>query len=380
MTMEPDISNDKAAAAPKPEQEPETKRKKKATPDKRVAVPTPVQELETVQATDAAAATASVSDEIGQAAEDAPVFETTVTVSCEEDTTGAVTEEAADPDDSGAKDGESIADSAPTGDVDQEQADEAVAPVITVPVDRSAEVIDTLSRYWDAWDAEQVASREKSDQLLRDVSDLAGKVALLSTTTAAMTVTLQKMAGETEQLTNWSEDVRAAGSMSKLFHILMILALVLLLVGMSYLAVRQYQANQHLNTAEATIAAAIKTQQQQIAGYDKHFANLVGVEITKEREASFKSSVQERINRLRNGVAEQQLYRKTNGDWFAVIGKNEIALSDPDVLEELNQAFVKSGRPLKTPYLMPPHKVVVVLRANGKGGTEIVITKEVAAP
>lgn len=378
MTMESDISNDKAAAAPKPEQEPETKRKKKVTPDKRVAVPTPVQELETVQATDAAAATASISDEIGQAAEDAPVFETTVTVSCEEDTTGAVTEEAADPDDSGAKDGESIADSAPTGDVDQEQADEAVAPIITVPVDRSAEVIDALSRYWDAWDAEQVASREKSDQLLRDVSDLAGKMALLSTTTAAMTVTLQKMAGETEQLTNWSEDVRAAGSWSKQFQIVMLLALVLVLSGMSFLAVRQYQANRHLSTAEATIAAAIKVQQQQIANYDKHFANLVGVEITKEREASFKSSVQEKINRLRNGAAEQQLYRKSNGDWFAVIGKNEIALSDPDALEELNQAFVKSGRPLKTTYLVPPHKVVVILRANGKGGTEIVVTKEVA--
>jgi cell division protein FtsL len=339
-TMEPDLLNDKADATLTPEQD-----------------------LESIQPADGDGVSEPVSDIDGERSEADPVVDDQAPVSCAEEA-GAVCDEA--------------------GEIEQKQVDEvtALAPAEASAgaPDRTAEILDTLSRHQVAWDAEQAASREKSDQLLRDVSDLAGKVALLSTTTAAMTVTLQKMAGETEQLTNWSEDVRAAGSMSKLFHILMILALVLLLVGMSYLAVRQYQANQHLNTAETTIAAAIKTQQQQIANYDKHFANLVGVEITKEREASFKSSVQERINRLRNGVAEQQLYRKNNGDWFAVIGKNEIALSDPDVLEELNQAFVKSGRPLKTPYLVPPHKVVVVLRANGKGGTDIVITKEVAAP
>jgi hypothetical protein len=81
---------------------------------------------------------------------------------------------------------------------------------------------------------------------------------------------------------------------------------------------------------------------------------------------------------LRNGLAEQQLYRKNNGDWFVVSGKNEVPVADPDIIQELNQAFVRSGRVLITPYLVPPHKVVSFLRPNGQGGTDIVVTKELA--
>jgi len=258
------------------------------------------------------------------------------------------------------------------------EAVEATVPFVAAAVDRSAEILDTLVQYQNDWSAEQAAAREKSELALQELAGLAGKVALLSTTTAAMTVTLQKMADETEQLAHWSEEVKGAGVLSKLFQIVAILVLVLLLGGMSFLAVRQYQAQHHLHVAEAGIAAAIKTQQKQIAEYDKHFADLVGGELKKEREASSKASVQEKINRVRNGLAEQQLHRKNNGDWFVVTGKNEAAITDPDIIEELNQAFIRAGRALTTPYLVPPHKVVVALRPNGKGGTEIVVTKEVA--
>jgi cell division protein FtsL len=213
---------------------------------------------------------------------------------------------------------------------------------------------------------------------LQEVTDLAGKVALLSTATAASTVNIQKISDETGQLISWSEDVKGAGTLSKLFQIVTLLVLVLLLAGISYLAVRQYQINHHLHTAEAAVAETIKIQQKQIAEYDKHFADLVGSELRKEREASIKASVQDRLNRLRNGLAEQQLYRKNNGDWFVVSGKNEVPVADPDIIQELNQAFVRSGRVLITPYLVPPHKVVSFLRPNGQGGTDIVVTKELA--
>jgi len=125
------------------------------------------------------------------------------------------------------------------------------------------------------------------------------------------------------------------------------------------------------------VAEIIRVNQKQLVTYDKHFADLVGGELKKEREVNSKASVHERINRLRNGLAEQKLHRKNNGDWFLATGKSELSLSDPEVIEELNQAFIKSGKALTTPYLMPPHKVVIALRPNGKGGTEIVVTKDV---
>lgn len=255
---------------------------------------------------------------------------------------------------------------------------ETTEPVIAVTVDRTEEVLETIARLQEDLRAEQVVSRQNTEQLLQEVSDLTGKAALLTTTTAAMTVTIQKLSDESEQMVSWSEDVKSAGTLSKLFQAIAILVLVMLLGGVAYLAVKHQKTQQHLYAAEATLAEAIKLQQNQIAEYDKHFASLVGTEFRKEQEESSKVSVQEKLNRLRNGLAEQQLYRKTNGDWFAVNGKNEVALSDPDVIELLNQAFVKSGRALTTPYLVPPHKVVSVLRPNGQGGTDIVVTKELA--
>jgi len=256
-------------------------------------------------------------------------------------------------------------------------ADVAV-PVPADPADRLSDVSDPVGDHSAGWHPEPEVTKEMHEQLLQELADLSGKVALLSTTTAAVTVTIQNISEETEHLVSWSESVKGVGSLSKLFQIATLLVLVLLLGGISWLAVRQYQANHHLHSAEAAVAEAIKIQQKQIMEYDKHFADLVGSEIKKEREASFRVSVQERLNRLRNGLAEQQLYRRNNGDWFAVNGKNEVHVADPDIIQELNQAFVRSGRVLITPYLVPPHKVVSFLRPNGQGGTEIVVTKELA--
>jgi hypothetical protein len=262
-------------------------------------------------------------------------------------------------------------------------ADEVVSSEVVISPDdmstgRSREVSDIFARTQDSWNAEQAVSKgEVSDHVLQSVFDLSEKVSLLSTTTAAMTVTLQKIADETEQMVGWSQDLKVTSALSKGFLFLALLVLILLLGGMSYLAVGQYNAQHNMHVAEVAVAEAIKVQQRQIAEYDKHFANLVGDELKKEREASSKASVHDRINRLRNGVAEQSLHRKNNGDWFIATGKNELSITDPEVIEELNQAFVKSGRALAVPYLVPPHKMVVALRPNGKGGTDIVVTKEV---
>ncbi len=239
---------------------------------------------------------------------------------------------------------------------------------------RHGEVLDTLVRHGN----EQAVISEKLEQTLQKLAELSVSIELFSTTMNAMGNKIQKISEESAQMTSWSGTVKGVGTLSKLFQVAAIIVLVLLAGGMSYLAVRQHQAGHNLHQAEIAMTAAIDTQKKQIAEYDKHFAELIGVEIKLEREASSKALVQDKINRLRNGLAEQPLYRKNNGDWFIANGKSETVLSDPDLLEELNQAFSKAGRELTTNYLVPPHKVVVMLRPNGKGGTDIVVTKDTA--
>jgi len=261
---------------------------------------------------------------------------------------------------------------------DETSSSKVVFPRDDMSTARHLDVSDIFTRNQGSWNAELSAQKDVlSEQVFQLVFDLSEKVALLSTTTAAMTVTIQKISDETEQMVGWSHDVKVTSALSKVFLALSILVLVLLLGGMSYLAIGHYNAQHHLHAAQTAVAETIKVQQKQIAEYDKHFADLVGGELKKEREASSKASVHDRINRLRNGLAEQPLHRKNNGDWFVASGKNEVSITDPEIIEELNQAFVKSGKTLTVPYLVPPHKMVVALRPNGKGGTDIFVTKDV---
>lgn len=89
-----------------------------------------------------------------------------------------------------------------------------------------------------------------------------------------------------------------------------------------------------------------------------------------------KESIQSKLNHLRGGAAELRLLRKSSGDWLLPKGKTEEPITDHDLIELLNQLFEKSGRSLTTHPSLPPHKVVSILKPNGKGGTELVVTKE----
>lgn len=206
--------------------------------------------------------------------------------------------------------------------------------------------------------------------------DLSEKVSELSKSVAILTAQLQKVSEETERTVNWSESTKLVSPLSKTFLILAIVTLLALLGGTGYLAVNQIQLQQRQDKASHLVTQAVETLSKRQAEFDKQFATLVGSEIKHEREAIAKESIQSKLNHLRGGAAEQRLLRKSSGDWLLPKGKTEELITDQDLIELLNQLFEKSGRSLAAHPSLPPHKVVTILKPNGKGGTELVVTKE----
>jgi hypothetical protein len=82
------------------------------------------------------------------------------------------------------------------------------------------------------------------------------------------------------------------------------------------------------------------------------------------------------LNKLRNGLAEKKLIRKENGDWFVYGKKSEENITDVEVIKALNLAYEKIGRSLIPPVPLPAHNALCILKADGKGGTQIVMTKD----
>lgn len=206
--------------------------------------------------------------------------------------------------------------------------------------------------------------------------DLSEKFSELSKSVAILTAQLQKVSEETERTVNWSESTKLVSPLSKTFLILAIVTLVALLGGTGYLAVNQIQLQQRQDKVSHLATQAVETLSKRQAEFDKQFATLVGSEIKHEREAIAKESIQSKLNHLRGGAAEQRLLRKSSGDWLLPKGKTEELITDQDLIELLNQLFEKSGRSLAAHPSLPPHKVVTILKPNGKGGTELVVTKE----
>ena len=206
--------------------------------------------------------------------------------------------------------------------------------------------------------------------------DLSEKVAELSKNVAVLSVQLQKVSEETEQTVAWSASTKLVSPLSKIFLTLSIVVLVALLGGMGYLAVNQMQLQQRQDKLTSVAMHSVEAQEKRMAAFDQHFADLVGTEIKHERETINKESIQSKLNHLRGGAAEQRLLRKSNGDWLLPKGKTEELITDHDLIEQLNQMFEKSGRSLTTHPSLPPHKVVSILKPNGKGGTDLVVTKE----
>ncbi|MCE1225263.1 MAG: hypothetical protein LWW87_02120 [Geobacteraceae bacterium] len=218
--------------------------------------------------------------------------------------------------------------------------------------------------------------QSKLEYIANTSFDLSEKVAELSKTVAVLSVQLQKVSEETEQTAAWSASTKLVSPLSKTFLVLAIVVLVVLLAGVGYLATNQMQLQQRQDKLTSVAMHSVEAQEKRMAAFDQHFADLVGTEIKHERESISKESIQSKLNHLRGGAVEQRLLRKSNGDWLLPKGKTEELITDHDLIEQLNQMFEKSGRSLTTHPSLPPHKVVSILKPNGKGGTDLMVTKE----
>ncbi|CAH2032137.1 hypothetical protein [Trichlorobacter ammonificans] len=194
-----------------------------------------------------------------------------------------------------------------------------------------------------------------------------------------LSLIVQKVADDTEQTAGQLRTARVTSALSPWFLVLSLLALVLLLAGMGYLAMQQKRLQERQDKVSFIATEAAEIQEKKLAAFDKRFAELLGAEIKGVREAVGRESVKSKLNRLRNGATEQRIIRKSSGDWV-LPGKKEELVTDQETIEALNQAFEKSGRQLVTPPSIPPHSVLSILKPDGKGGTELVVTRDAVPP
>lgn len=220
---------------------------------------------------------------------------------------------------------------------------------------------------------EQLTKLEYLTTTLFDVNE---RVSELSKVVAALSLELHKISDETEQTVTMFGKAKVNSALSRWFLVIAIVLLLALLAGLSYLAVNQLQLQQRQDKLSLVATSAVESQEKQLTAFEKHFADMIGSGIKSELEAHNKETGMGKLNHLRNGAAEQRLLRKSNGDWLLPSAKHEELITDPDTIEALNQGFEKSGRSLLTPVNTPPHKVVTLLKPDGKGGTAVVVTRE----
>ncbi|MDD2899997.1 MAG: hypothetical protein PHI31_14940, partial [Desulfuromonadaceae bacterium] len=166
------------------------------------------------------------------------------------------------------------------------------------------------------------------------------------------------------------------------------LAVVQIYTFVSLLNTRRLQ-----NAAGSAVLAQMTSLNKKMAQYDSNLAKALEKPVPQEQAqsnpmagheavvstdnaSSHGAPVLERLNKLRNGLPERKLIRKESGDWFISSKKNDECIADVEVIKALNLAYEKTGRSLTPPVPMPAHNALCILKADGKGGTQIVMTRD----
>jgi hypothetical protein len=199
---------------------------------------------------------------------------------------------------------------------------------------------------------------------------------------------------EVESITSGSN---TKGTFSNTYLTFSSVVLVLLVISQLYIAVSLYNAQPAKHGTSAHAMGNMSSSAKQTAGSGKNESKPVehspqqehsqqqhptttvktghDLPVNDEMKSANATPVLEKINKLRNGLLEKKLIRKETGDWFVYNKKAEECLIDTDIIETLNQAYKKAGRALTTTIPLPAHNVLCILKPDGKGGTEIVITQ-----
>jgi len=201
----------------------------------------------------------------------------------------------------------------------------------------------------------------------------------------------------TAELETISSDAHSKSVLSKTFLIISSLIIVLLVSFQIYLFMSLITIERIQNVAGSSVLENIRGLDKKMAAYDKNLtkslenppqqehaqpnpavAEKSGHETAAHKEAgpADATPVLAKLNRLRNGLPEKKLIRKETGDWFVYSKKNEECISDVEVIDSLNQAYRKIGRSTSPGIPMPAHNALCILKPDGKGGTQVVMTKE----
>jgi hypothetical protein len=185
--------------------------------------------------------------------------------------------------------------------------------------------------------------------------------------------------------------------LSKSFLIISSTSLALLIMFQIYMFASQIKTQRLLNVTGSSVLQNISGLNKKIAVYDNHLSkalesqaqqehartNPAAAEKTGHETAGNKDGtsatvtpVLEKLNKLRNGLPEKKLIRKETGDWFVLNMKNEESISDVEVIEVLNQSYRRIGRSLTTNVPMPSNNALCILKPDGRGGTEVVMTND----
>lgn len=243
---------------------------------------------------------------------------------------------------------------------------------------------------------------ETVQESLTNTAYISAKIDAVSGDTDALLQQLKTLSTNQERLATQVEEITAnvdsknSGSTnvpSKTFLIASSSLLAMLVVAQVYLFISLLNTQRHQNTAGSAVLGNITSLNKKMALYDTNLTKALAQPATQEHTQPPPSAghetaggvvsasapvvpVLERLNKLRNGLPEKKLVRKESGDWYIYSKKNDECIADVEVIKALNQAYERTGRSLTPPVPMPSHNALCILKADGKGGTQIVMTKE----
>ncbi|HXE96774.1 MAG TPA: hypothetical protein VN642_10235 [Dongiaceae bacterium] len=255
---------------------------------------------------------------------------------------------------------------------------------------------------------EAPASGEELKSILEALQDsvantqyISSKIDAVSDDTAGLIKQVNGISLNCELLTAEMESIssgaNATGMLSKTFLTISSLVLAVLVIIQIYMFFSLYKIQRLQNSAGSSVLERIDTLSKKIADYDKNLTksleNPVKQELIQTNAAATEKAnlatheninagfthtetVHERLNKLRNGLPEKQLIRKETGDWFVYNKKSNECIADVEVIQALNDAYRKIGRSMSTTVPLPPINALCILKPDGKGGTQIVMTEK----
>jgi len=265
----------------------------------------------------------------------------------------------------------------------------SVEEVVGVPPDPAPAVLDDIAH--DIIDIKQSLFRSlaETDSILSKIDEIARDVTGLSQKVADLTLRYDSHA---EEMSASVSDAGTRSFLSKTFLTCASIIILLLASFQIYTFVQLVRDERSQKTSSLAVIDTFNKLNSKMAAYDKNITKILESPAQPKQESAEHAAheapvvgggapvpvipVRERLNKLRNGLPEKKLFRKETGDWFVYSKKNDECIADVDIIEVLNQAYKKSGRPISTPVPLPNHKVLCLLKPDGKGGTQVVMTHE----